>query len=455
MKLFLEKRLDGTYYFRQTKIVSGKQISKRFSLKTRHKKEAQFLAIQILAKLQMDKIKKFDVELDSTGNLKKVNVDGNNPDDIKAFMQFQEQLEASRAFKHQRELELLQFQQQQKQQQFEKTFDSKKLDLYSELNTTLNKGETVKYLVNKYLNEIKVTPGVHYKYTRVLNKFADFACIQEHIFFEQIDRKLVAAFISHLRTNEKKEDKTIKNMLGVLSTFFNFQISVGETKNPNPFTGHKLKAEEEKREPFTIDELNAIFSSDFVKQNEQNKFILLLLLTTGARPNEICQLMASDIYEAVDEATKQKLYVIDIDKKEVTQSLKNKSSKRKIYLHQLLIDSGFLVYLSTRKHKMLFDLTKPTRKNFSVFFSEKFTDLLRDELKIKEKVLYCLRHTANNRLKQNMIPQEVREDLIGHSSTGTNAKIYTQKLAPMALKKLTEEILYFREVASLKPCDTH
>lgn len=50
MNLYLEKRPDGTYYFRQTKLVNKKQVVKRISLKTRSAKIAKLLAIQLLAK---------------------------------------------------------------------------------------------------------------------------------------------------------------------------------------------------------------------------------------------------------------------------------------------------------------------------------------------------------------------------------------------------------------------
>lgn len=459
MNLFIEKRPDGTYYFRQTKLVNKKQVAKRINLKTRSVKIAKLLAIQLLAKIQMDKIKKFEAEYDSKGNLVKLNID--NEEDKNNFVEIQLMVEQHKAAQHKRELEKLELEARVKQVKLsndeakrDKSFDNQNIALYEKL-TTQFAGDTLNNITKLYLENISVTQGVYDKYKRVINKFVEFCSNKDIKFLGQIDRKLVFAYVVHLRKNEKMADKTIKNMLGVLSTFFNFQISAGETTATNPFVGHKLNAEEESREPFTIEELNRIFASELVQNNLQTKFILLLLLTTGARPNEVCQLNTDDIYLEKDTNTNEELYIIRIKAdKASNQSLKTKNSARKIYLHDLLIKHQFLEYLKNRTDIKLFDLKKPTHKGYSVFFSETFTRLLRDTLDIKTKVLYCIRHTSNDRLKQAMVDKVIREDLLGHTPEGQNEKAYTQKHSALNLRKYTQDILYYHEVDSLKICQT-
>jgi len=443
MNLLLEKRTDGTFYFRQTKVVNNKQVAKRINLKTRSIKTAKILAIQILARLHMDKFNKFDAVYDKQGNLVKVNVDTTNTEDMTAFMLLQQQMEDSRAAKHKRELERLKIESELAELKRDKSQDKANEDLYVKLTHSFS-GETLQALIDTYFEELTVkNVQTRSKYQRIITNFQKFCSSLDIRYLNQLDRKIAKSYIVALR-KEKQADKNIKNIMGVLGTFFRTQITNGETNAPNPFSGHNydIDESEENREPFTIEELNLIFNSDFVKNNQQNKFILLLLLTTACRPNEICQMMASDIYKD----TTQDFYIIDINKNGHGKTLKNKSSERKLYLNQLLVENGFLQYLETRTNKRLFDLNKPADKNYSVFFSEDFTKLLRVELNIKKKVLYCLRHTTNNRLKQNLINKEIREDMLGHTPEGENAKTYSQRFNPSMLRNKTQEILTYGEL---------
>lgn len=445
MNLLLEKRPSGTYYFRQTFMVDKKQVAKRINLKTSSIKIAKLLAIQLLAKIQMDKIKKFDAQYDNDGNLIKVNVDTSNTEDIKAFMLLQQQMEDSRAFKHKRELERLKIEVEIEELKRDKSQDKANEDLFIKLTNNLS-GETIENLVDTYFKDLTVSNAqTRSKYLRIITNFKNY-CLKKNLkYLNQLERKFVKTYIELLK-KENQEDKNIKNIMGVLGTFFRVQIRDGETTNPNPFTGHKftIVEEEKKRENLTIAELNKIFSSEFVKSNQQNRFIILLLLTTACRPNEICQLMANDIYQETD----GDIYIIDINDNGFDKTLKNRASKRKLYLSDVLIKNNFLKYLKSRANKRLFDLTKTENKNFSVIFSDSFSKLLRTELDIKEKVLYSFRHTSNDRLKQNLVNKEIREDLLGHTPAGVNGKTYSQKYNAKMLKEHTQEILKYKEIES-------
>lgn len=81
------------------------------------------------------------------------------------------------------------------------------------------------------------------------------------------------------------------------------------------------------------------------------------MLTSGARPSEICQLWHDNIIK--DDG----FYIIKIRANaDREQTLKTKQSERDIYLHPLVIKHGFLEYLETRKNKNLFDLPKAKGK---------------------------------------------------------------------------------------------
>ena len=234
----------------------------------------------------------------------------------------------------------------------------------------------------------------------------------------------------------------------------------GEVEKPNPFVGHNLKAgvankaktngdkDDEAtgdgRLPFTDAELEVIFSSPEVLAGKQLCFIAMLLLTSGARPNEICQLWKDDI-QAEDEIDTVRI----VANAQRGQTLKTPHSTRLIYLNQLLKDAGFLNYVASRKDGMLFDLNKPAMKTYSTFLSEKFTKILRG-LKIKNKTLYCFRHTAINALKQSALRKiSFSEDLVGHTPKSVHEKVYPQRHSAKLLKEETEQYLMYPQVKSL------
>jgi len=69
----LEKSKFGIYYFRQIMQVGEKQVVKRVSLHTKDTKVAKFLAIQIMARIDMvdlSKPKKFEVKYDGNHQIK-------------------------------------------------------------------------------------------------------------------------------------------------------------------------------------------------------------------------------------------------------------------------------------------------------------------------------------------------------------------------------------------------
>lgn len=464
MNLYLEKRPSGIYYFRQTRRIDKKQVVKRVSLKTRDIKLARHLAIQLIADIQMDKYKKFDVEYHQDGTIKKLNING--ADDLQAYREYSAEynkaLEDSRQARHRIEQERIELEASIRRRNAEleeakrdKSEDAATIALREKL---MNMPVSMPRLLKEYLENIQVTEGVKGRYRRNIQTFIEYSNIQGVKALTEVTRKFVHSYIGYLRQSKDKEDKTIKLELNVLSTFFNYQYKAGEIDKNNPFSGHVLKYESEPRTPFTADELDKIFSSSLMN-NEQARFILLLLLTSSARPNEICQLDGNDIVLETDIETGQPIYVIKIrpeayDEDGVTpidtkKSVKTPHSKREIYLHNLLIQNGFVDYLETRKNKKLFDLKLTKQKTFATQFSEDFTRVLRDELKIPKKTLYCFRHTSCNLLARKRVVTFARENLMGHLPKGENEGTYTQKLSPQELKDLTEEPLYFHSVKSL------
>lgn len=455
----LEKRRYGVYYFRQVYEKNGKQVVRRFSLKTTDLVVAKFLALQFKARIAMidyKNIKKFDVAYDENGNIKSVSVkDDSDAQNLNEFMRLQE---THKAEAHKRDLEKMKFQQallekeiiaRQQQEYLDSPKGQEMTRLYNKLQSKLKPKDDVKFdkltsLKESYIKELTTTENTKYKYNNFISKFLDY-CISHMVYdIEGVDRKLTYSYLLYLRKTEGKSDNTIKNIFNTLSTFYNHLIQVGETTANNPFVGHKLNVEESGREPFTNEELDKIFTNEEFQKNKKLFFICLLLLTSGARPNEICQLWTDDI-QIEKNITKIRI----TENKDRDQSLKNKSSDRVIYLHPLLESFGFIDYLKAKKLGMIFDLKKPSKKTYSTFISEDLTEILRS-IGIESKTMYCFRHTVINRLKQKKVLRSISEDLAGHEGQGTNAKVYSQQHSAENLKEETEKILQYEEVPFFK-----
>ena len=122
----------------------------------------------------------------------------------------------------------------------------------------------------------------------------------------------------------------------------------------------------EKRRPFSLDQIKTFFTSEFYQRckpgaaNAYNKadkdwrfWLPLLCLFMGMRPNEACQMLATDVRQ-----TKAGTWYVDVastndDDEDVvpvqTKTLKTTASRRRIPVHPKLIAIGFLDFVKARQ----------------------------------------------------------------------------------------------------------
>ncbi len=102
------------------------------------------------------------------------------------------------------------------------------------------------------------------------------------------------------------------------------------------------------RRGFKIDELRQLFESEFFSRHRYEDpyqfWIPLLLLYTGSRLNEMCQLLVEDIV-TVNEVPCILIWDDEISR----QRLKNDASRRRIPIHSKILEAGFLEYVETMK----------------------------------------------------------------------------------------------------------
>ena len=195
-----------------------------------------------------------------------------------------------------------------------------------------------------------------------------------------------------------------------------------------------------------IDELNKLMKSSWyekkLKKNltkEQDRiYIPLIALIAGMRLTEIAQLYVNDILE------EDGIPYIRVDKLNPHQKLKNRSSKRKVPIHPLLIELGFLKYVNSLKEQNIervFHQLGVQKRGFGKPFGGKFRNKnFRNEwLNVKEieengetKVFHCFRHNFMTQLEDYASAHKF-SSITGH-------KLGNYKYVHPSLEKLAEVV---------------
>ncbi len=153
-----------------------------------------------------------------------------------------------------------------------------------------------------------------------------------------------------------------------------------------------------------------------------------LLLYTGARVSEICQLDTADIKLIED------IWCIDFNDIGQDKRLKSASAKRLVPIHPELINRGFLHYAQTRyenKQKKLFSFRATgVNKDWSARFINRFGKVLDDLgfIASYRPTLHSLRHTFIDELQQSGVAENLVADLVGHTKTNLTFKRYGKRI---------------------------
>ncbi|MGY0617734.1 tyrosine-type recombinase/integrase [Vibrio sp. FJH11] len=165
-----------------------------------------------------------------------------------------------------------------------------------------------------------------------------------------------------------------------------------------------------------------------IQSEHEDYWIPMLLLHSGARVSEICQLDTADI-KCIDD-----IWCIDINDKGQDKRLKSASSKRLVPLHPKLIERGFLRYAQNRfenRQQKLFSF-KPIGiyKDWSKTFVNRFSKILDDLgfMPAYRPTLHSLRHTFIDELQQGGIAENLVADLVGHTKTNQTFDRYGKRI---------------------------
>ena len=186
-------------------------------------------------------------------------------------------------------------------------------------------------------------------------------------------------------------------------------------------------------------DLAVLFESNDYKERQfktpSEYWLPVLALFTGARLNELCQLIPSDI------GTHDDVNTISILDEEIGKRLKTTASRRIIPIHSKLVEMGFLEYVTSIKSGRIFPELPESKQRPGDFSKEpgrKFTNYRRrigiggDNLNPdngkwegnNRKIFHSFRTTLISALRKANVPKDRRTRLAGHEYDDTQDKEY-------------------------------
>jgi len=260
--------------------------------------------------------------------------------------------------------------------------------------------------------------------------------------------------------------ETAGQRLNTCSSLFNRLRELSNGKINNPFykvTIAKSKKSLNSRLHFDSEDLTKIFSDSIWTSHEYEQiyeyWLPLLLLYSGARINELCQLEKKDVFQ-----TKQGIWCISIndqptdDEEDIWQiidkSVKTPSSVRTFPLHPKLLELGFLDFWKSCSGSRLFNIKLHGKKTrLSAYPGRRFNETILPRVEVKEprKVFYSFRHTTMDTLKQNLVHMEIRAQLAGHATGSVTGDVYGDEFQASTLLPVLLLLDYDAELSNVKP----
>lgn len=241
--------------------------------------------------------------------------------------------------------------------------------------------------------------------------------------------------------------KTYNGHAAALAALWKKATKAGQIREDrrNPFADQRVSvvaARPERSRGFGKDELTAIFSLPIFTESERPKggkghasyWMPLLLLWTGARPEEVAQLLVSDFRQ--DENGSWLLTFTDSGihphkGKRFLKTTRHASGRRTIPVPQPLLDLGmvpYLEYLGASGEVALFPLlrTKGKRGLLATAWAEWWGKMVYDKGilskgDIKRQPVREFRHSWTTAARQSGIPREAREYIQGHKPPNATA----------------------------------
>ena len=201
---------------------------------------------------------------------------------------------------------------------------------------------------------------------------------------------------------------------------------------------------------FDSDDLTRLFDpQNYQRQNTKpHEFWMPILgLLSASRIEELSQLTVDDVKKIDD------IWFFDINERDRGKHLKSAAATRLVPLHPQIIQCGFLDYvrdvrLIVGEQGRIFPYLRDYLINgLSDVPSEAFK---RYRMAVGvvhgKKVFHSFRKTANDRLKQNGVGEDIRSELLGHEYDSVNSTHYTLDLSLAGKQSILTDKLKFPEI---------
>lgn len=260
--------------------------------------------------------------------------------------------------------------------------------------------------------------------------------------------------------------ETVNQRLTAISSLFKWLVDEDKLAK-NPF--HGLGVEDDtsdsairKRNSFSPEDVTNIFKLPIwtgKKFSQTWEFWLpLLLLHTGARVGELCQLERKDVLRI---GSVWCISINDIPTKDEPEDVwgfarkrvKTSSSTRMIPIHSRLIDLGFLRFVETIPSGRLFPTINPVSGKLSHYPCKRFNEVHLERAGVKvpfKKTFYSFRHTVMNELKKQRVNVEERGQLAGHTPE-TVTERYGDEFEVLEMQKLVEKLDFSSAIVNILP----
>ena len=213
------------------------------------------------------------------------------------------------------------------------------------------------------------------------------------------------------------------------------------------FKQSKRQKEQSKRSPFSPDQVRAIYKSVLTTPTTDAQFSYrrwgpLIAMFTGARLNEVSQLMLKDI------ACEDGIWLFDLNDEGDRKSVKSSASKRQVPMHTRLIQLGLLDYVAELRSKgatKLFPMLNYCPTNgWGRTLGRWVNQQLLVQLGIKDVRLsfHSFRHTVATELYRADVEHPIVQSIMGHEREGVTQNTYfnqgyTLRQRADALEKLS------------------
>lgn len=264
---------------------------------------------------------------------------------------------------------------------------------------------------------------------------------------DQVRTKTALAFRDKL-VKDRLGPKTVKDYLSCCRQFFAWAALCEYTRH-NPFDGVRppskaCRPAHQSRQCWSANDLKVLFKLERFKKRKplyQNDFLITcILLYSGMRPTEVCQLRVEDVAEV------EGGLCFRVRDDGAGQKLKNAHAVRDIPVHRELIRLGLHQWLERRRanrETQLFDVSPTeTYGEWSAAYLRRVSkDLRANQYRFEGKPeLYGLRHTVIDQLKQKGVPEPVVAALAGHSERTMTFGLYGKRSRLPALAEAIDQL---------------